>query len=64
MTTIRTTIKKPVDPLSAAIEASRSAYARKWRLPVPERTKPATEETDPCSEGRFARAIGHLLRGK
>lgn len=34
MTTVRITIRKPVDPLTAVISARRDEYARKWRVPV------------------------------
>jgi hypothetical protein len=34
-------IPKPRDPLAGMIASYRSAYARKWRVPVPEASEPA-----------------------
>lgn len=56
-------IPKPRDPLAGMIASYRSAYARKWRVPVPEveetaERAPAASSSDPDG---FVQRIRSLL---
>ncbi|MFN3833442.1 MAG: hypothetical protein ACK4SQ_14550 [Allorhizobium sp.] len=58
-------IPKPRDPLSGMIASYRSAYARKWRVPVSEVEEPADRapETSGSEKDAFVAKIRGLLFG-
>ncbi len=54
-------IDRPRDPLSGMIASYRSAYAKKWRVPVPEVSEPADHA--PAASSGERRGIASKIIG-